>query len=156
MFDGICYMSSHWNQKWDYDVDMKTIRLVGQNNTKGECHLICKRSCSLVSGEKEVASGKLMRRQDDVGLDRIPFYLENGVKILKIEGRAMPAYYIKEATKLYREAIDLYLSDPIKYRVLDSWQPAIENLLEARREYERKWDVERNLEDWEKNRSSSK
>ncbi len=150
MFDGICYMSSYWKQKWDYDEDLGDIRLVGQNNTKGECHLICKRNCSLTSNGIVKADGKLMRRPDDVGLGKIPYYLKNGVRILKIEGRAMPAYYIEAATKLYREAIDLYLSDPEKYSVKDSWAPAVENLIEARHEYERKWDIERNLQAWEK------
>lgn len=155
MFDGICYMSSYWKQKWDYDADMDAMRLVGQNNTKGECHLICKRYGSLTCKGKESAGGKLMRRPDDVGLDRIPYYLENGIGILKIEGRAMPAYYIEQATKLYRQAIDLYLSDPDRYTVLDEWTPVVEQLLEARRKYERKWDVERKLQQWEKQRQQS-
>lgn len=150
MFDGLCYMSSYWKQKWDFDEDLQGMRLVGQNNTKGECHLICKRNCSLTSEDSVEDKGKFMRRPDDVGLLKIPYYLNNGVRILKIEGRAMPSYYIEAATKLYREAIDLYLSDPNKYSVKESWSPIVDKLLQARHEYERKWDIERNLQAWEK------
>lgn len=154
MFDGLCYMSSYWRQEWGYDEDMGVMRLIGQNNTKGECHLICKRECSLERDGKILAEGRLMRRPDDVGLDRLPFYLDLGIRILKIEGRAMPAYYIEEATRLYRQAIDLYLTDPAKYAIRDEWLPAVDRLIEARHEYERRWDVKRNLEEWEKRAAS--
>lgn len=150
MFDGLCYMSSYWRQEWGWDNDLNALRLIGQNNTKGECHLICKRECSLDRGEDKLASGRLMRRPDDVGLDRLPDYLAMGVSILKIEGRAMPAYYIGEATKLYREAIDSYLSDPERYAIREEWLPVVDRLIEARWEYERQWDVKRKTEEWER------
>src|SRR3972149_1083057 len=139
MFDGDCYMSSYWRQRRDYDPDLDAYRLFGQNNTKGECQLICKRQCSLATDGRVLAEGKLMRRPDDVGLDRLPFYIDVGVKILKIEGRAMSLNYIAEATKLYRQAIDLYYNDPERWSVKSEWRPAIDTLIEARLEYERSW-----------------
>ncbi len=141
MYDGICYMSSYWKQEWDWDPYMNRRRLMGQNNTKGECHLICKRPCTLSVNGQNLASGRLMRRPDDIGLEKLPEYLSMGVKILKIEGRAMPMYYIEEATRLYRQAIDLYLLNPEKYQLKQEWMPALERVLEARREYERKWHI---------------
>ncbi len=141
MYDGDCYMSSYWRQRWDYDPDLKENRLFGQNNTKGECQLICKRSCSLESKGVARDSGRLMRRPDDVGLDRLPFYIDMGVKVLKIEGRAMPLEYIASATKLYRRAIDLYYESPERFQLLNEWQPAIDELIEARLEYERTWHI---------------
>ncbi len=141
MFDGDCYMSSYWRQQWDFDSDLNTYRLFGQNNTKGECQLICKRSCSLRDGDNEVAAGRLMRRADDVGLERLPFYFEIGVKILKIEGRAMPLRYVREATELYRQAIDLYFNDPQKFSIQEEWRPKIERLIQDRLDYERTWHI---------------
>lgn len=141
MYDGDCYMSSYWRQKWEFDPDLQAHRLVGQNNTKGECQLICKRECSLSNGDEELSSGRLMRRPDDVGLERIPFYVETGIKILKIEGRAMPLRYVGEATDLYRRAIDAYFEDPERYRVLDEWAPTVDRLIEDRLEYERSWHI---------------
>ena len=141
MYDGNCYMSSHWRQQWGFDEDLGVPRLLGQNNTKGECQLICKRECSLVSDDRELGRGRMMRRPDQVGLENLPRYLELGVRILKIEGRAMPLYYIEEATRLYRQAIDLYYEDPERYVFRQEWRPAIARLLEARLEYERKWHI---------------
>lgn len=141
MFDGNCYMSSYWKQEWIFDEDLGKTRLLGQNNTKGECHLICKRHCTLTRNGSALAEGRLLRRPDQVGLGNLPFYIQLGIKIFKIEGRAMPLYYVAEATRLYRQAIDLYFQDPEKYCLQEEWKPAIKRLLEARLEYERQWHI---------------
>ncbi len=141
MFDGDCYMSSYWRQTWDFDPDLGRNRLFGQNNNKGECQLICKRDCRLQNESGVIADGRLMRRPDDVGLAKLPFYISMGVKVLKIEGRAMPPSYVANATRLYRQAIDLYYQDPKVFQVLDEWRPAIDDLIEARLEYERTWHI---------------
>lgn len=141
MYDGDCYMSSYWRQRWDFDPDLGAHRLMGQNNTKGECQLICKRSCSLTKDNQVITEGRLMRRPDDVGLDRLPFYLDVGIKILKIEGRAMPPQYVAEATALYRKAIDVYLEDPKRFAIQEEWLPVVDRLVEARHEYERTWHI---------------
>jgi U32 family peptidase len=141
MYDGDCYMSSYWRQRWDFDPDLGAHRLMGQNNTKGECQLICKRNCSLRLEDEQLAEGRLMRRPDDVGLDRLPFYIDIGIKILKIEGRAMSLDYVSDATRLYRQAIDLYLEDPERYHVMEEWSPAIDRLIQARLDYERDWHI---------------
>lgn len=141
MFDGDCYMSSYWRQWSDYDPDLKATRLFGQNNTKGECQHICKRQCTLATDGREITNGRLMRRPDDVGLDRLPFYIGIGVKTLKIEGRALSLDYVAQATRVYREAIDLYYKDPERWRILDEWGPAINELIEARLECERSWQI---------------
>ena len=69
------------------------------------------------------------------------FYIEMGVKVLKIEGRAMPLSYVADATKLYRQAIDLYYENPDSFQVKDEWRPAVDELIEARLEYERTWHI---------------
>lgn len=141
MFDGNCYMSSYWRQVWEFDPDLGQERLKGQNNTKGECQLICKRHCVLTKDGQEIVAGRLLRRPDDVGLDRLPEYIKMGVKIFKIEGRAMPLKYIAEATCLYREAIDTYFADPSRYQIKQEWLPVVDRLIEHRLEYERTWHI---------------
>lgn len=141
MFDGNCYMSSYWRQMWEYDPDLGKERLKGQNNTKGECQLICKRHCTLTKDNENVVSGRLLRRPDDVGLEKLPEYINMGVKIFKIEGRAMPLRYIAEATRLYREAIDTYFANPAQYQLKKEWLAVVERLIDARLEYERTWNI---------------
>lgn len=141
MYDGDCYLSSHWKQVWDYDEYLAVERLYGQNNTKGECQLICKRECSLVRDGEVLASGRLLRRHDQVGLHNLPFYIETGINILKIEGRAMPLPYIAEATRLYRQAIDMYLDDPKAFTIRDEWLPVVESLVGARFNYDMQWHI---------------
>lgn len=141
MFDGDCYLSSYWKQVWGFDEHMGAERLMGQNNTKGECQLVCKRDCTLTFNGEIQAEGRLLRRPDQVGLYNLPFYLDVGIDILKIEGRAMPLNYVAKATKLYRQAIDMYLSDPGKFMVAEEWMPVIDELIEARHDYERQWHI---------------
>lgn len=141
MFDGDCYLSSYWKQVWGYDEHMGVERLMGQNNTKGECQLVCKRDCSLIRGEEVLAEGRLLRRPDQVGLVNLPFYLDIGIDILKIEGRAMPLEYVAKATRLYRNAIDMYLSEPQKFVVKQDWMPVVDELIQARHDYERQWHI---------------
>ncbi|MFQ5574875.1 MAG: peptidase U32 family protein, partial [Terriglobia bacterium] len=139
-FDGDCFLSSFFSQEVAFDRTLGRNRLFGQNNAKGECHLICKRPCNAEKAG-QTNSARFMRRDDLVGLDRIPGYVEAGVTIFKIEGRAMPVSYVGAATKLYREAIDLYEASPADYRIRPDWSDALKQLLEARRQYERDWQI---------------
>lgn len=141
MYDGDCYLSSHWKQVWDYDEHLAAERLYGQNNTKGECQLICKRECSLVRDGEVIADGRLLRRHDQVGLYNLPFYIETGIDILKIEGRAMTLPYVAEATRLYRQAIDMCLNDPEAFTVKDEWLLQVESLVNARFDYDMRWHI---------------
>lgn len=140
MYDGNCYMSGYFKQRWVYDQDLDTRRLIGQNNTKGECQLVCKRTCAMESGDLAV-EGNLLRRPDQVGLENLPFYLQLGIRILKIEGRAMPLSYVAEATRLYRQAIDLYFQDPSRFCLQEEWAPVVGRLIQARHDYERTWNL---------------
>lgn len=141
MFDGDCYMSSYWKQEWKFDENFGKERLYGQNNTKGECQLVCKRFCSLTQNEDILADGLLLRRPDQVGLFNLPFYIDAGINILKIEGRAMSLDYIAKATALYREAIDTYINNSDKYCLKNEWAPVVADLLQARRDYEIQWNI---------------
>ncbi len=141
MYDGNCYMSSHFEQKIKFDKERNIHRVYGQNNTKGECHLVCKRPFELRENGSTLAKGCLMRRNDQVGLRDLPLYIESGINIFKLEGRAMADNYVKRAVKLYRQAIDTYLNDSAGYTVAEKWLSQAEDLKEYRLEYERKWKI---------------
>lgn len=140
-YDGNCFLSSYWRQEKVFDEYLGVERILGQNNTKGECHLICKRNCTLWENNHQIFQGRLLRRPDLVGLADLPKYIEMGIKIFKIEGRAMPLKYVGQATNLYRKAIDLYLSNPQKYSFQKEWLLELKDILAARLEYERRWDI---------------
>lgn len=141
MFDGNCYMSSFYKQSWKFDEERQIKRIYGQNNTKGECHLVCKRNFDLSNNGSKKATGRLMRRPDQVGLEKLPAYIESGVSIFKIEGRAMAINYVRQAVSLYRQAIDSYLQNPSQYKLKEEWLAEAEALKEYRLEYERKWNI---------------
>ncbi len=141
MYDGNCYMSSYYKQKVAYDEERQINRTYGQNNTKGECHLVCKRNYDLNDNGSVLAKGRLMRRPDQVGLTQIPLFIEYGVNIFKIEGRAMATDYVEKSVRLYREAIDSYLESPSSFEASKDWLERAEDLKECRLDYERKWNI---------------
>lgn len=54
-------------------------------------------------------------------IEHIPELIESGVDSFKIEGRSRSPDYVATATKVYREAIDLYLSNPKEYKYDPKW-----------------------------------
>jgi putative protease len=60
-------------------------------------------------------------------LDRL---VKMGVGAFKIEGRQRPSVYSGQATKVMREAIDLYYSDPARYEVNSRWGTQIEGMFQ--------------------------
>ena len=141
MYDGNCYMSSYYKQKVAYDEERQINRTYGQNNTKGECHLVCKRNYDLNDNGSSLAAGRLMRRPDQIGLTQIPLFIESGANIFKIEGRAMATDYVEKSVRLYREAIDSYLESPSLFEASKDWLERAEDLKEYRLDYERKWNI---------------
>jgi U32 family peptidase len=91
---GKCYLSLHENNK---------------SANRGECYQTCRKSY-IASGkesgyELEIDNEYIMSSKDlctIVFLDRL---IEAGVRVLKIEGRARSAEYVREVTSCYNEAI---------------------------------------------------
>ncbi|MCC7553186.1 MAG: U32 family peptidase [Methanobacteriaceae archaeon] len=54
-------------------------------------------------------------------IEHIPEIIESGVDAFKIEGRARSPDYASTAVKVYREAIDSYLENKIKYKFNPKW-----------------------------------
>lgn len=56
--------------------------------------------------------------------------VEIGVDAFKIEGRQRPSVYSGQATKIMREAIDLYYSNPHKYALKPEWDTRIAGMFQ--------------------------
>jgi putative protease len=117
---GRCFLSSH---------------LYDKSANCGECLQPCRKEWKLVSeDDEELIIGEVVQLnfeneisefdlehedstdkthifspKDLCMIDHIPELLEAGVNVFKIEGRAKPADYVASVTRIYREAIDIYL-----------------------------------------------
>ncbi len=90
---GKCYLSLHENDK---------------SANRGECYQTCRKSY-LVTGKEsgyeiEVDNEYIMSPKDLCTIGFLDKILESGVEVLKIEGRARSAEYVKEVTSCYNEA----------------------------------------------------
>ena len=92
---GKCYLSLH---------------ATGCSANRGACRQICRRSYTLrdnETGEEIAAEGKYLLSPKD--LCTIPFldrFIGAGVRVLKIEGRARSAEYVKTVCRCYSEAVE--------------------------------------------------
>lgn len=98
--------------------------LTGRDANRGECAQSCRWRYAVM---EEKRPGEYMPIEEDDGgthifnskdlrlLEYIPDLVEIGVDSLKIEGRMKSSYYVATVVRAYREALDLYASDPENY-----------------------------------------
>jgi len=90
---GKCYLSLHENNK---------------SANRGECYQTCRKSYILTSKESgyeiEVDNEYVMSPKDLCTIGFLDKLIEAGVRVLKIEGRARSAEYVKEVISCYNEA----------------------------------------------------
>jgi len=91
---GKCYLSLHENNK---------------SANRGECYQTCRKSY-IVTGkesgyELEIDNEYIMSPKDLCTIGFLDKLIEAGVRVLKIEGRARSAEYVKEVTSCYNEAV---------------------------------------------------
>jgi putative protease len=114
---GRCFLSSH---------------LYDKSANCGECIQPCRKEWKLVSEDDEeliIGGGfdgersglyneisydltdktHILSPKDLCMIEKIPELIEAGVNVFKIEGRAKPADYVANVTRVYREAIDIFL-----------------------------------------------
>lgn len=93
---GKCYLSLHEG---------------GHSANRGACRQICRRSYTLTdrkSGEQIAVEGKyLLSPKDLCTLEFLDRFIASGVRVLKIEGRARSADYVKRVCETYNEALAL-------------------------------------------------
>lgn len=97
---GKCYLSLH-----QYNVSAN----------RGSCLQSCRRAYTVkdkeTEHELEIDNQYIMSPKDLCTIDFLDVLLEAGVKVLKIEGRARSAEYVKTVVECYNEAIILYLNN---------------------------------------------
>ena len=91
---GKCYLSLHES---------------GCSANRGACRQVCRRKYTLTNketGEQLDADGRyLLSPKDLCTIDFLDLFLEAGVRVLKIEGRARSAEYVKRVVGCYDEAL---------------------------------------------------
>lgn len=108
---GKCYLSLH-------DANFSA--------NKGSCRQICRRSYQVTDldtgAELVVENEHIMSPKDLCTIDFIDQVLDAGVRVLKIEGRARPAEYVKRVCECYNEAIDSIIEDSYTEEKIAAWK----------------------------------
>ncbi|MCR4292105.1 MAG: U32 family peptidase [Candidatus Kuenenia sp.] len=68
----------------------------------------------------------ILSSRDLCMLEYIPELVSAGITAWKIEGRIKGQYYVASVTRVYREALDRYLSDPENYVIDEQWLSELE------------------------------
>jgi U32 family peptidase len=89
----------------------------GESANCGRCMKPCRWDWKLVSacdssGFDGPDKGYLLARKDLCMLSHIPELVEHGMASLKIEGRMRTAEFLAPIIRLYRQALDAYMTDP--------------------------------------------
>jgi U32 family peptidase len=91
---GKCYLSLHENNK---------------SANRGECYQTCRKSYLATNRESgyelEIDNEYIMSPKDLCTIGFLDKMIEAGVRVLKIEGRARSAEYVREVTSCYNEAL---------------------------------------------------
>jgi U32 family peptidase len=108
---GKCYLSLHENNK---------------SANRGECYQTCRKSymaTSMESGyELEIDNEYIMSPKDLCTIGFLDKMIDAGVRVLKIEGRARSAEYVKEVSSCYNEAVIAIESGTYSKEKTDLWR----------------------------------
>jgi putative protease len=108
---GKCYLSLHEYNK---------------SANRGGCLQICRRSYIVkdkeTEQELEIDNQYIMSPKDLCTIDFLDVLLDSGVKVLKIEGRARSAEYVKTVVECYNEAVISYLSNTFSTDKISLWK----------------------------------
>jgi putative protease len=107
---GKCYLSLHENNK---------------SANRGECYQTCRRSY-IVTGkesgyELEIDNEFIMSPKDLCTIGFLNKLIEAGVRVLKIEGRARSAEYVKEVSACYAEAVTAVENGTYNKEKTEAW-----------------------------------
>ena len=108
---GKCYLSLHENDK---------------SANRGECHQTCRKSY-IVSGkesgyELEIDNEYIMSPKDLCTIGFLDKLIDAGVRVLKIEGRARSAEYVRQVSSCYNEAVTALAEDTYSREKVDLWR----------------------------------
>lgn len=108
---GKCYLSLHETNK---------------SANRGSCMQICRRSYVVTERESkqelEIDNQYIMSPKDLCTIDFLNMILDSGITVLKIEGRARSADYVKIVTESYNEALNSCLDGTYTREKIDKWK----------------------------------
>jgi putative protease len=99
---------------------------------RGECFQPCRRSYAVKdkdSGEElDVENGFIMSPKDLKTVHFLDRVIASGVSVLKIEGRARGADYVKTVTECYRQAADACIDGSFGIERVEEWNSRLESV----------------------------
>lgn len=104
--------------------------MADRDSNRGACAHPCRWQYHLVEEKRpgeylpvvENERGTYIFNSKDLCLiDHLPDIIDSGVTSLKIEGRMKSSYYVATVVKAYREALDAYYTDPLRYKFDSTW-----------------------------------
>lgn len=111
---GKCYLSLH---------------AMNKSANRGECVQVCRRSYKLSDLESDnaiaVDNEHLMSPKDLCTIGILDEMVGAGVEVLKLEGRARSAEYVKTVTRCYREAVDALADGSYTPERVAEWRRAL-------------------------------
>jgi putative protease len=107
---GKCYLSLHEHN---------------HSANRGDCFQVCRRGYRVTDKEREIEldidNEYIMSPKDLKTIHFLNKVLDAGVSILKIEGRARSAEYVKTVTSCYDEAIHAYVEGAFTREKIENW-----------------------------------
>ena len=108
---GKCYLSLHENNK---------------SANRGECYQTCRKSYIATNRESgyelEIDNEYIMSPKDLCTIGFLDKMIDAGVRVLKIEGRARSAEYVREVTSCYNEAAESSCEGTFSTEKTDGWR----------------------------------
>ncbi len=107
---GKCYLSLHE---------------MNSSANRGACLQTCRRAYTVTDKETgaeiDIDNEYIMSPKDLKTIHFLNKILDSGVSVLKIEGRARSAEYVKTTVECYREAVDAYLENSFTNEKIEEW-----------------------------------
>lgn len=108
---GKCYLSLHENNK---------------SANRGECYQTCRKAYFATNAESgyelELDNEYIMSPKDLCTIGFLDKMIGSGVRVLKIEGRARSAEYVKEVSSCYNEAVKAIEEGTFSKEKTDAWR----------------------------------
>lgn len=114
----------------------------GRDANRGQCAQPCRWKYSLVEESRpgqyfpvfEDEKGTYIFNSKDLCLlAYLPDLIQSGLDSFKIEGRMKSVHYVASVIKVYREAIDAYISNPGEFGIKEEWLGELQKV--SHREY---------------------
>lgn len=114
---GKCYLSLHE---------------MNSSANRGACLQTCRRAYTVTDketgAELEIDNEYIMSPKDLKTVHFLNKILDAGVSVLKIEGRARSAEYVKTVAQCYREAVDAYFDEEFTDEKVEDWNKRLESV----------------------------